>query len=87
MTSELPPADHALQVIGRSAQPMVGFALDGTIVSWNAAAAALLVIPPDAPAEAPPMPGKDHQPDVLDGARPLDISQRHGFTAGDLDGR
>jgi hypothetical protein len=66
---------------------MVGFALDGTIVSWNAAAEALLVIPPDAPAEAPSMPGKDRQPDVLDGARPPDICQRHGFTAGDLDGR
>jgi hypothetical protein len=81
------PAEHALQVIGRSAQPMVGFALDGMIVSWNAAAEALLVIPPDALAEAPPMPGKDRQPDVLDGTRPLDISQRHGFTAGALDGR
>jgi DNA-binding CsgD family transcriptional regulator len=45
MTSERMRAEQALRVIGRSAQPLVGFALDGTIVSWTAAAAALLGVP------------------------------------------
>jgi DNA-binding CsgD family transcriptional regulator len=45
MTSEATRSAQALRVIGRCRQPMLGFALDGTIVLWNAAAETLLGIP------------------------------------------